>query len=441
MRALHVFPLFGADLTNGSEYYEYMLTKSLAARGVEVDVLTTTSRSVRPASALSSAWGHDYPAGVEQTDGMRVHRFPVTFSTPTALGQAISRLVFRRWRREEQQLGTVWRGSPGLVDHLHRRALARSSLYDGLMLLARGPHSLGLLTAAARMMRTCDVVLVGFLPFALVWQITRLAGWLGTPAVVLPLFHPDDVYHHFSSHYGALARADAVLALTAYSAGLFERLIPASHPVHVGAGIDEAIFGPGVSGARFRAKYGLGDQRIVLFVGRKEPSKRYDLAVEAVDLIDDDRITLVMVGRDVDGRPVTSARTRYLGPLDQGDLLDAYDACDVFLLPSEHESFGIVFLEAWMLRKPVIGNRLCGAVASVVRHGRDGYLCGDAQEMAERIVALICDPALARAMGDAGRARVTAEYTWGAVAQRVYSVYADVCRARGGPACAVSGAP
>jgi glycosyltransferase involved in cell wall biosynthesis len=430
VRALHVFPLFGADLTNGSEHYEYMLTKTLVEQGIEVDVLTTTSRSMHAVSAFSSGWGHDYTAGVEQADGIRIHRFPVTFSMPAALGRAVSRLILRRWKREERRYGSMLRGSPHLVDHLHRRAVGRSAAYDALMLLARGPHSVRLLSSAARLMRTRDVVLVGFLPFALVWQITRVARWLGRPTVILPLFHPGDIYHHFSAHYRALGRADAVLAQTAYSVDLFKQLVPASNPVQVGAGVDVAAFSRPVSGDRFRAKYGLAGTKIVLLVGRKEPSKRYDLAVEAIDLIDDERITLVMVGRDIDGRPVTSPRTRYLGPLDQQDLLDAYDACDVFLLPSEQESFGIVFLEAWMLRKPVIGNRLCGPVASLIRDGRDGYLCGDAEEIAGRIVSLIADPSLARALGDAGHERVRAHHTWQAVARKVGDVYADVCSAR-----------
>jgi glycosyltransferase involved in cell wall biosynthesis len=430
LRVLHVFPLFGADLTNGSERYEYMLTRTLVAQGVEVDVLTTTARRVRPTSAFSSAFDRDYAAGVEESDGIRIHRFPVSFSMPAALGHAISRFILRRWQGEEQHFGRVLRGSPHLVDHLRLRALSRSTLYDGLMLLARGPHSVSLLAAAARLMRTRDLVLVSFLPFALVWQITRLARMLHTPVVVLPLFHPDDVYHHFSAHYRALARSDAVLAQTEYSADLFKRLVPSCQPTPVGAGIDPAVFESAASGERFRAKYGLGGKRIVLFVGRKEPSKRYDLAVDAVDLIDDDRITLVMIGQDVDGRRVASRHARYLGPVSDGDLLDAYAACDVFLLPSEHESFGIVFLEAWMLGKPVIGNRLCGPVASVIQDGRDGYLCSDAEEMAGRIVELIADPARARALGEAGGRRVRTAHTWDAVARKVRAVYAEVGRAR-----------
>lgn len=429
MRALHVFPLFGADLTNGSEYHEYMLTKTLVEQGVEVDVLTTTSRTIHPVSAFSSGWRPDYPAGVEQTDGITIHRFPVSFSLPPRLGRAVSRVMLRRWAREEQRFGRVLAGSPHVVDHFRMRALDRSAVYDGLMLLARGPHSIRLLAAAARLMRHRDVVLVGFLPFVLIWQITRLARTLGTPVVILPLLHPADVYHHFSSYYRALGAADAVLAATAFSADVFKRLAPTSNPIAVGPGV-EADFGRSASGERFRAKHGLAGKKIVLMVGRKEPSKRYDLAVEAIDLIDDDRITLVLIGRDVDGRPIVSPNTRYLGLVDRQDLLDAYDACDVFLLPSDQESFGMVFLEAWMLRKPVIGNRLCSPVAAVIRDGRDGYLCASAAEIAGRIVSLIADPALARAMGEAGHERVKAHHTWQAVARKVGAVYTEVCRAR-----------
>jgi glycosyltransferase involved in cell wall biosynthesis len=143
-------------------------------------------------------------------------------------------------------------------------------------------------------------------------------------------------------------------------------------------------------------------------------------------------VKLVMIGTDVDGRALASRHAVHLGPVVQRDLLDAYDACDVLVLPSEHESFGMVFLEAWMRGKPVIGNRLCGPVASLIRHGQDGFLCADAQDIAERIVQLVADPQLARALGAAGRARVAARYTWEAIGRKVHAVYEDVARgARG----------
>lgn len=165
-------------------------------------------------------------------------------------------------------------------------------------------------------------------------------------------------------------------------------------------------------------------------MGRKEHFKRYDAAIAAVDLSHDDRVELVMIGRDVDQLPIASPRVTYLGELPRQDVVDAYAACDVLLLPSESESFGWVLLEAWAGRKPVIGNRLCAPVASVIRDGIDGYLCTGAAEMAKRIGQLSCDPALARKLGQAGYEKVAARYTWDAIGRRVLDVYEAVTSGR-----------
>jgi glycosyltransferase involved in cell wall biosynthesis len=208
---------------------------------------------------------------------------------------------------------------------------------------------------------------------------------------------------------------------------ILKRLLPASTPVTVGAGVDLAeLAGSTVCGARFRTKYGLQDKRLVLFVGRKERFKRYDVAIEALELIGDDRIHLVMIGRDIDHHAASSSRVTYLGEVSQDDLADAYDGCDVFVMPSENESFGMVFLEAWARRKPVIGNRACGGGRCLIDDGEDGYLCTSAEEIAGRIVQLVANPDLARKLGRAGYEKVACRYTWEAIAEKVRDLYSQL---------------
>jgi glycosyltransferase involved in cell wall biosynthesis len=363
---------------------------------------------------------------------MRVHRFPVDWSPSPAVATALSRLVIGRWRREEAGAGAFEKGSEAALAMFHRRALARPIAYDYLALLGRGPHSRRLVTAARRAAHASDVVLAGFMPFATLWYMTRVARRADKPLVLLPLFHPEDVYHHFRLFYRCFARADALLAQTPYSAALFERLFPGARPLQVGVGVDPAeLADAAVSGARFRQRHGLGDARLVLFVGRKEMHKRYDLAVEAVEQLGDDRVRLVLIGADIDRRPLASTRALHLGTLPRAELLDAYDACDVFVLPSEHESFGIVFLEAWMRGKPVIGSRRCRPVASLIADGTDGLLADGAAELAAQIGALLADPDRAGRMGDAGRRKVLDRYTWARIGRTVLDLYEHLVASNG----------
>jgi phosphatidylinositol alpha-1,6-mannosyltransferase len=93
------------------------------------------------------------------------------------------------------------------------------------------------------------------------------------------------------------------------------------------------------------------------------------------------------------------------GPVANTLLPSYYAACDVFVLPSTKEGFGIVFLEAMAHAKPCIGAR-AGGIPEVVRDGVTGLLV-DASDLPRSlpsaILRLLSDPALARTMGERGR--------------------------------------
>lgn len=424
MKVLHIFPQFTPDLVSGSERYEYMLSRKLAEHGVEVDVLTTRTKNAYPTAGFTSAWPDEHPPGLTSIDGIRIHRFPASFHIGPRLGHLLSRRILKRWAREERHFGTMLRGSLNLVDYYQRRARNRPRIYDLMMLAGRGPWSMRLLAHLAFNIRRYDAVLVGFTPYALMPPVVAIAHLLRRPVVILPLFHPQDIYHHFAVFYRCFARAGALLAQTRYSARVLSGLAPGCTPVELGAGVNlEELTAPETSGARFRRKYGLDGRKIVLFVGRKEFFKRYDLALAALELLADERVRLVMIGRDIDGQRVSSPYACLLGEVDRQDLLDAYDACDIFLLPSENESFGMVFLEAWARRKPVIGNRSCGPVASLIDDGENGYLCSAPAEIAGRIAQLLANPQLAASLGQAGYHKVATRYTWDAIAKTVRELY------------------
>lgn len=433
MRVLHIFPSFAADLTNGAAHYQYMLTRKLAERGLDVEVWTTRCRDFRASAAFGLEWPDSGLPAEETVEGIRVRRFSASLSPSRRLGAALSRLILRRWEREDAAGGRVLPGSRNFVDELHNRALSRPRIYDWLSLLGRGPNPPGLWWNFLRHGRQYDVVLVGFAPFGLPWSVVHLARSVGTPCVVLPLFHPADPYHHFGALFRTFARADALLTQTAYSTSLLREWLPDAYPIEIGVGVDCATYrSESIDGARFRARHGLEEKRIVLIVGRKEPAKRWEAAVEAVDLLADERVKLVMIGEDVDAKPIESEQVLFLGRVEAAELWDAYDACEVLVHPSAHESFGFVFLEAWMREKPVIGNRACGPVSSVIEDGRDGFLVSDAIEMSSRIRELLDTPDLAARLGRAGRSKAETRYDWDAIAKRVSGLYADLASTRGG---------
>ncbi len=103
------------------------------------------------------------------------------------------------------------------------------------------------------------------------------------------------------------------------------------------------------------------------------------------------------------------------------DLLAALDA---FVLPSRHEPFGIVVLEAWASGLPVIASRV-GGLTQLVTHEEDGlhFPSGDAAALAAALARLADNPGLRESMAAAGNAKVTREYTWKAVAAKLEEIY------------------
>ena len=113
-----------------------------------------------------------------------------------------------------------------------------------------------------------------------------------------------------------------------------------------------------------------------------------------------------------------------------------YRSCDVYCAPSTGgESFGVVLLEAMAAGVPILASRIPG-YASVLTHGREGFLTEpkNPAAIAAGIIRLLSDPDLRSAMGQAGK-RTAAQYDWPIVAGRVLAFYERVlARTRGAQA-------
>jgi glycosyltransferase involved in cell wall biosynthesis len=111
-------------------------------------------------------------------------------------------------------------------------------------------------------------------------------------------------------------------------------------------------------------------------------------------------------------------RIEFRGGTSAADLRSLYAACDLFVLPSRKEGFGLVFAEAMACGKPVVAARAGGAT-DVVEHGVTGLLVsGEGDELAQAIISVLRDPHLRARMGAAGRARVLQRFLYRHFAER-----------------------
>ena len=122
---------------------------------------------------------------------------------------------------------------------------------------------------------------------------------------------------------------------------------------------------------------------------------------------------------------------RFEGFQNQTTLPDYYAACDVFVLPSEREPWGLVVNEVMNAGKPVIVSDQVGAAADLVEDGVNGFVVpvGDVETLADRLRWVTADRAVARAMGEKSLQRVS-EWDYEADVQGLLQAV-DGCRGRG----------
>jgi glycosyltransferase involved in cell wall biosynthesis len=101
-----------------------------------------------------------------------------------------------------------------------------------------------------------------------------------------------------------------------------------------------------------------------------------------------------------------------------------FNAIDIFVLASKGESFGVVFLEAWACKKPVIGVSM-GAVASLIDKGEDGLLFASysVQELRSAIITLIEDEETRKRFGNNGYEKIRQQFTWQVITKKYRDAY------------------
>jgi len=206
-------------------------------------------------------------------------------------------------------------------------------------------------------------------------------------------------------------------------------------------GVNHKLFHP-ASRSRARQRLGVGPGPVVLFVGRIQPTKGPDVVVEAMPFIVERHpdTTLVVVGgpsgpqgdkelASLRRRSVEmdlASRVRFLGPVPHGLVPDLYRAADVVVVPSRSESFGLVAAEAQACGTPVVASRI-GGLIDVVDDGVTGILV-DGWEPADHagaVLRLLDDPELAAKMGSAA-VHWSRRFSWDATVRRYLELYRGV---------------
>jgi glycosyltransferase involved in cell wall biosynthesis len=164
-----------------------------------------------------------------------------------------------------------------------------------------------------------------------------------------------------------------------------------------------------------RASLGVGDDRLtVLYAGKFQPRKRPDDLLRAAVLLNKEGVPfqLAMVGSgEMEPRLRTMARDLRLtnicftGFVNQSALPRYYGACDIFVLPSIDEPWGLAINEAMCAGLPIVASEEIGCVLDLVRDGLNGRIfpAGNVAALADALRSPIADAGLRERMGKASR--------------------------------------
>lgn len=268
------------------------------------------------------------------------------------------------------------------------------------------------------------------------WCAVRVAKRIGIP--VFSGFHTN--FHSYSVHYRFGRLRTAILRYLAYFHGRTDGTIVASPDLRdhlqqlgvkrvsvLGRGVDSRLFNPSRRCPTLRRQWGAEeDDLVAICVGRVAPEKNLDLAVQAYRAMHaaSPSARLVMVG---DGPSRASLQRRYPDILFAGvqtgeQLARHYASADVFLFPSETDTFGNVTLEAMASGLTVVAYDYAAAHQHI-SHGETGLLAplGDAQAFVQAAASTATERGSARAIGLRARGYAGA-LDWPSVVERFLTI-------------------
>lgn len=388
-----VTPRYGPGVVGGSEAVSREAAHGLAARGWEVEVLTTPARD-------HYTWEPAYPVGVEEHDGVVVRRFALVneqgrYPGQPDRGELEHRIATGIGLDEGQE--QAWVNGLFRVPDLYHHLLANRMRYQAVV----------------------------FSPY-LFWTTLVGVPAVGRRAIVMPCLH-DEGYARLGIVGRVLREAGWAWYLSGPEQDLAERLGCAPPQGDLtGAGVEvPAGYGPSAPVG------GLGLKRpFLLYAGRREEGKGWPVLLRAFEEAVHRGVELDLVTMGVGAfttPPALTGRVHDLGFVADDEAPDVFAAAAGYVQPSRNESFSRTIMEAWLAGTPVLANGESEVVRWHCERSGAGVVWYGADQLCAAIEALGAAPGAFAEIAAAGRRYVLDNYTWEVVLDRMEASLEGQC--------------
>jgi glycosyltransferase involved in cell wall biosynthesis len=412
-----VIPWFGAELKGGAEQQAFQIAARLAARGREVEVLTTCCRS------FQDDWATNHlPPGLAREHGFGVRRFPVAARDSPAFDTVNAELLAHTHARLRPGVSPlsdadaeIFNGeninSPALLEHLAAHGADYGALLFIPYMFAPSTRGLPLVAGRAFLQPCLHDEPAAYLPA--VEELFRRAR--------LVLFNSE---------------GERELAARLYGASVFARGLV------IGEGIEPLDASAEQLAAALPPELRAGSAPFVLYLGRRDELKNTGLLTRAFrryrESAPASSLRLVLAGTGAHSYDAREHGIFDLGLVSEETKAALLVNCRALFQPSRNESFSRALMEAWSYgARPVAAHRECLATAVAVERAGGGWLAATEAEWAQAFadVARATEAELS-ALGARGRAYAAEHADW----DRVIARYEELLRSHGDEAHAPAAA-
>jgi glycosyltransferase involved in cell wall biosynthesis len=397
MRLLIVVQRYGAEVFGGAEQLARMVAEQFHGRGDEVEVLASRAVSY-------TDWANWYPEGESVVNGVRVHRLSVARPRSDALFSGINaRAAAYGWQ---------------LAPHVEREWMRLQGPEVPQIKEWLGDQS-------------------GEFDFTLFFTYLYYTTWAGlratrSTAVLQPTAHDEppayltlfDEMFRLPDGFAFITPEEAAFVVNRYGVRRPNRV--------VGIGFEPSSG----DAARFRARFGLGQEPYLLCVGRTEPGKGSVQLFEFFRTYKSRRpgsMKLVFLGEEVYPLPRDDA-VIMTGFVDASVRNDALAGALALVQPSFFESFSMVLAEAWAAGLPAIVQARCAVLAGQAARSHAGLPYATYGEFEAAVDLLQENEELRRAMGRQGQEYVQRNFRWDRVLRVYDSLFEEILTHRVRPA-------